>query len=111
MRYILNSAVLTAQGTFRYTHVSREAAREWFAAGPVVSTIGYAETAEALSELLGCPVEVNRVTIQMERGDAALVFRLALPPGSPRIDPKDKGPLGQEILAGHFELGLLERLS
>lgn len=111
MKYILNSAVLTAQGTFRYTHVSREEAQAWFSAGPVVSTIGYQETAEALSQLLGSSVDVNRVTIQMQPGDSALVFRLALPPGSPRIDPKDKGRLGQEILAGHFELGLLERLS
>ena len=56
-------------------------------------------------------MEVNRKTITMEAGDEALVFRLAFPPGTPRIDPGGKGKLSQAILAGHYELGLLVRLA
>jgi hypothetical protein len=53
---------------------------------------------------------VNRITIKMNKGDEALVFRLVLPPGSPRIDPKDKGQIMQHVNAGHWELGLLRKI-
>lgn len=71
--------------------------------------IGYQETADALSELLGAPVPVSRVSIRMEPGDEALVFRLVLPPGTPRIAPEDKGRIRAAVVAGHWELGLLQR--
>lgn len=109
-RYLLNSAVITAPGDYRYRIVGRDEARTWHAAGPVASTIGYPETADALAELLGQPVAVDRRTITMAPGDEALVFRLAFPPGTPRIAPGDKGALGRALLAGHYELGLLVRL-
>jgi hypothetical protein len=111
-KYLLNSAVLTSFGLFYYSPISPEKAREWYGDGAnVISTIGYEETALALSELLGRPVPVNRVTIKMEVGDEALVFRLVLPAGSPRIDPKDKGTIAQHVQAGHWELGLLRKTS
>lgn len=105
-KYILNSAVITAPGRYEYRLLSASEAREW-ARGGFTSTVGYEETAVALSELLGQPVKVDRRTIQMQPGDEALVFRLAFPAGTPRIDPKDKGALGRAVLAGHYELGLL----
>lgn len=109
MRYLLNSAVLTAFGAYMYVPLSVEAAQAWLAAGPYLSTIGYAETAEALAQLTGVPVAVNRQTIAMVGGDEAVVFRLVLPPGSPRIDPRDKGQIAGHVAAGHWELGLLRR--
>ena len=110
-RYLLNSAVITAPGEYTYRLVTPEVARAWYGVGePPISTIGYEETAEALGQLLGVPVAVDRRTITMAEGDEALVFRLVCPPGSPRIDPKDKGALGRAVLAGHYELGLLKRL-
>jgi len=110
-RYILNSAVLTDFGTYEYMPMTPEEARRWYAEGEVpVSTIGYEETASALSQLLSVTVPVNRITIKMAPGDEALVFRLVLPPGSPRIDPRDKGRIMQVVSAGHWELGLLRRL-
>jgi hypothetical protein len=109
-KYLLNSAVVTAPGTYEYRLVDAEQARQWAGSG-FVSTIGYEQTADALALILGCPVPVDRRTIQMQPGDEALVFRLAFPPGTPRIDPSDKGRLSDAILQGHFELGLLTRLS
>jgi len=112
MKYLLNSAVITSFGLFYYSPITPEKAREWYGDGAdVVSTIGYPETAEALSQLLGRPVQVNRVTISMQEGDEALVFRLVLPVGTPRIDPKDKGAIVQHVNAGHWELGLLRKTS
>lgn len=110
MKYILNSAVLTAFGDFRYTPVTADEARRW-ASGGFVSTVGYEQTADALTQLLGTQVPVDRRTVTMQPGDEALVFRLAFPPGTPRIDPADKGRLSAALLAGYYELGMLIRLS
>jgi len=110
-KYVLNSAVITAPGTYEYALITPDEAKKWWTSGPEpTSTIGYEETAAALSQLLDVPVAVNRVTIKMEPGDEALVFRLVLPPGSPRIDPRNKGQIMNVITAGHWELGLLKRL-
>lgn len=110
-RYLLNSAVITAPGTYRYRLVSREEASRWMAEGDYTSAIGYEQTAEALAKISGLPVPVNRVTVKMEPGDEALVFRIALPEGHPRIDPKDKGALENVLREGYYELGVLERLA
>lgn len=109
-RYILNSAVITAPGEWRYSLITPAQARVWVEPG-FLSTVGYEQTAAALTQLLGVPVSVERRTIVMLPGDEALVFRLAFPPGTPRIDPGDKGRLSDAIMAGHYELGLLQRLS
>lgn len=111
VKYLLNSAVITAPGRYDYRLVNQAEAREWASMERLVSTIGYEQTAEALSQILGFTVPVDRRTITMNPGDEALVFRLAFPPGAPRIDPADKGRLKQAVLDGHFELGLLVRLS
>lgn len=111
MRYLLNSAVITAPGLYRYALLSVQDAEDWYYDGELpLSAIGYAETAAALGELLGTYVPVHRVQIVMSPGDEALVFRLALPPGTPRIDPADKGRLGNIVRSGQFELGLLLRI-
>lgn len=110
MRYLLNSAVITAEGTFEYRKIGQAAAMAWYSEIGAESTIGYAETAAVLAELLGAPVEVNRKTVQMAAGDEALVFRLVLPPGAARINPADKGGLGEILRSGAVELGLLTRI-
>jgi hypothetical protein len=111
MKYLLNSAVITAPGIYEYKLVTPEDARTWYGDGAnVFSTIGYPETAEALSLMLGKPIKAIRITIEMQPGDEALVFRLTLPPGSKRIDPKDKGLIAAHVLSGYWELGLLRRV-
>lgn len=110
MRYLLNSAVITSPGIYEYQIMSVEEAREWIADGPFTSTIGYQETAVALSSLLERNIVQNRTTITMKPGDEALVFRLAFPPGTPRINPNDKGAVLNAIDAKWYELGLLTRL-
>lgn len=110
MRYAFNSAVITAPGTYSYHLLTADEARAWWARGQVVSTIGYAETAAALSELVGEAVPVNRTTSTMLPGDEALVFRLVLAPGSTRIDPRDKGHLRHLLRSDQVEIGLLRRL-
>ena len=50
---------------------------------------------------------VNRKTIEMDPGDEALVFRIALPPHERRIAAR--GNVGVDFLAEHCEIGLLRR--
>ena len=75
MRYILNSAVITAPGSYRYRLVTADEARTWASSG-YTSTVGYPQTAQALEILIGQPVPVDRRMIYMLEGDEALVFRL-----------------------------------
>lgn len=109
MRYILNSAVITAPGTYRYACIPVELAQDWLKRGPYECTIGYAETCAAFESLLGVAVPMNRKNIIMDRGDEALVFRLVLPPGTPRITAENKGMLTPEFVKEHSEIGLLQR--
>ena len=135
--YILSSAVLTSFGTFTYAPLTARQGCDWLnqpcvcdhSSGQVdgetcrtcggsgrrwTSTIGYLETARALEALCGIPegsVPVNRVQITMNPGDEALVFRLVLPTGSPRIDPKDKGQIARYLDAGYWELGRICRMA
>lgn len=110
MRYILNSAVITAPGEYYYRIISKEELKLWFEKPELfISTIGYEETADALSLLAGFPIPVNRTQIKMVKGDEALVFRLVFPPGTPRVNPSNKGTLSKEFVIANSEIGILEK--
>jgi hypothetical protein len=104
MRYIINSAVITAPGRYSYRLIGADEAREWANRGEFVSAVGYPETAELLSALLGVEVPAQRVEVKMQPGDEALVFRLKVRP-----EPGAKGNLGQDFLLENSEFGLLVR--
>ncbi len=106
-KYILNSAVITSPGIYEYRLISADEARNWLTRGPFESTLGYIETAEALSQLLGHPVGVNRRMVKMDQGDEALVFRLTCRLDDPRL----KGKVGVEFISQNCEIGLLTRRS
>jgi len=73
--YLLNSAVLTAFGTYSYSPLPPEEARR-LVSGGFTSAIGHPETARVASEILGVEVPVDRVEVHMEPGDRAIVVRL-----------------------------------
>ncbi len=107
MRYILNSAVITTPGNYNYSLVSIQEAKNWIEKGGYESTIGYAETAQALSTVLGCSIRTNRKNIKMETRDEALVFRLTC-----RLDdPALKGGIGVEYILKNCEVGILCKTS
>ncbi len=107
MRYILNSAVITSPGLYKYTLLNVEAAKRWLKQGSVYSTIGYEETADAFERVFGIRPEVRRELIKMSPGDEALVFRLTKRLG----DVSKKGHIGTEEVLANLEIGLLERLA
>lgn len=114
--YILNSAVITAPGTYKYYLVTINYGRVWLNEHNWKSAIGYQETADALEEATGMngkyspiKIPVNRQIIKMEEGDEALVFRLVFPSGY-RPDPAQKGKLGYDFIHDNCEIGILRRI-
>ena len=117
--YILNSAVITAFGDYSYHPLTLDRAKEWLSCG-FESTIGYPQTAEALTLLTGFPVAVNRKQIKMDVGDEALVFRLTCRLDNPALkgDVRDytynraygNHILSTEFVLKNYELGLLVRV-
>lgn len=107
MRYILNSAVITAPGYYEYRLITADEAKAWLAAcDPMpLSTMGYQETADALERLTGYKFPVNRFIIKMQAEDEALVFRLTC-----RLnDPACKGKMTTDFILKNCEIGVLKR--
>ncbi|GEM_PF-2599456 len=104
-RYILNSAVITAPGCYDYRLISVDAAKEWLSSSGWKSTIGYQETADALRQVTGIEIPVDRMQITMNTGDEALVFRLTT-----RINADDKGKIGIDWIKENSEIGLLRKV-
>ena len=104
-RFVLNSAVITTPGTYVYRLVSVDEAKEWVSAGTFDSTIGYPETAVALSAITGICIPVNRHQIYMDTGDEALVFRLTCRMANPEL----KGKLTPAFVLNNCEIGILKK--
>lgn len=80
-RYLLHTAIITGPGLYRYQFLGLKEAREWIKANSPESYISprYRETAQALEALTGYKVAVRSDLINLQPGDAALVFRLTVP--------------------------------
>ena len=105
-RYLMNSAVCTSPGVYRWHLVAAsdwaEPVRAGFDAGELISAIGYPETAEVISRLVGRPISVSRVRVDLEPGDIVYVARLVT-----RVRAEAKGRrLGLD--PEDFEFGILE---
>lgn len=101
--FLLNSAVLTAYGEYAYSPLPVDAARSILAEG-FTSAVGHAGAAEFCSTLLEMPVPYNRIPIEMQPGDRAVVIRI-----KERL-PEGKSLSADEVRAFGHEVGLLERL-
>lgn len=106
--YILNSAVITGPGLFLYERVYPGEARAWLRLFPWDSTIGYEETAQALSQItdVSVPYDSRKRQITMETGDQALVFRLT----KRVVNPADKGSMSLDWIKNNCEIGLLRKV-
>jgi len=54
---------------------SFDEAKRWLGQG-FISAVGHQSTAELLSQILGLPVEANRIQVSLGPGDRAVVFQL-----------------------------------
>ncbi len=112
MKYILDSAVITAPGLFEYKHIVLAEAVDWLDERGWESTIEDPETAGALQRISGfvIPVWSRTEEIVMQSGDEALVFRLVFPQGyHPDPDPAQKDVMGLKFILENCKIGLLRR--
>ncbi|MBI2806664.1 MAG: DUF1874 domain-containing protein [Planctomycetes bacterium] len=100
--FILNTPILTAFGEWRFEPLAIDQAKAIIRLG-FVSAVGHAASAQFLTLQLGVEVPVNRVAIEMQPGDQAVVLRL-----QGRL-PEGKVLTEDEMKALPFELGLLTR--
>jgi hypothetical protein len=105
MIYILNSPVLTTYGHYNFSGPITVAKARNLLQSEFVSAIGHASTAELLSVLLDISIPINRVRIEMQPGDKALVFRLLERVEEGRVFSRE------EVEKLPFELGVLERIN
>lgn len=106
-RYILNSSVITTPGAYTYRLISVDEAKAWLSLNGWKSTIGYPETADALKQLTGIEIPVDRIQIQMQGGDEALVFRL-----TKRLTvPESKSSIAVQEIIANCEIGILRKLA
>lgn len=74
--YILNSSIMTSYGTWFYEPVTLDEVIADLAYGNFVSAIGHESTASFLSLLTGIEIPVNRIMVDMAKGDIAIVLKL-----------------------------------
>jgi hypothetical protein len=77
---LLNTSILTDFGEYEYKPLAADRAgyiaRAFHGCGKLQSAIGHQATADILSELLGVPVEMNRIAYVQPVGHMAIVFKL-----------------------------------
>ncbi len=101
--WLLNSAVIAAEGTYAYRLLPREEAVAWLRAHAreAESRVGYPATADHVASLCGVRPAVSREMSRMAAGDEALVVRLPY-----RVDdPATKGAHAPQA----WEYGILRR--
>lgn len=96
---LLNTSIVTAEGTHELRRCALETAREMAKTAPAInSAIGHEATAQILTELLGVPVAVNRQAHVSKPGDVALVFKLkGRPPEGKILSREEMEAIGYEF--------------
>ena len=101
--YILNSPVLTSYGEWVFEGpIDVEQARTLLWDG-FISAIGHQGTADFLSVLLGLTIPTNRVWVEMQPGDRALVVLIL------ERMPEGKVLTNEEMKQIPYELGIMTR--
>ena len=103
MIYIMNTSILTGFGSYDYEPISLESVIERMTDNQTLSAIGHESTADVITTLTGITVKMNRISVDMQIGDSAIVFKLdARPPEGAILDQKELERIG-------FSWGLITR--
>jgi hypothetical protein len=101
---ILNTSVLANYGSYEYSPISLNDAKNLVTANAFQSAIGHQSTAEVLTELLEVKVVANRLEFFQTVDDIALIFKLRSRP------PEGKILTSEEIEEIGYDFGILRRL-
>lgn len=95
---LLNTSIITAEGTHSLKKVSLEEACKLVTGAVINSAIGHEATAKIMDTLLGIEVPVNRQAYQSKPGDVALVFKLkGRPPEGKILTVEEMNAIGYEF--------------
>lgn len=96
---LLNTSILTADGTFDLRTITLEEAKDLVnEATGLDSAIGHESTAQIMTELLGISVPVNRQMFVQQPGQQALVFKLnGRPPEGTILSREDIERIGYKF--------------
>lgn len=101
---ILNSSVLTEFGTYTYTHISLEKAKEMLLKEGYHSAIGHEGNAILLSKLTDLNIPFNRIEYRQNKNETALVFKIKKRLNQVQTVGAD------ELSITEYEFGLLKRI-
>lgn len=102
---ILNTSILTTEGTFTLKDITLEEARNLVTENEILSAVGHQSTADILTTLLETEVPMNRIQFAQETGQKALVFKLNGRPEEGKI------LTAEEIEAIGYKFQLLTKIS
>lgn len=101
---LLNTTIATTDGIYSVETISLETARRITTnnAGNLDSAVGHESTAQIMSTLLGCRVEMNRQQFEQQEGQEALVFKLkGRPPEGEILTAEQIEKIGYEFKLMH----------
>lgn len=102
--YVFNSPILTNYGSWHFSGPLSVANAQALLKQGFQSAVGHESTARFLSDLLAITIPMNRMHVNLQPGDQALVFRLQ--------QRQQEGKLlsAQDLSVMDYDLSLLERL-
>lgn len=101
---LFNGMVCTSNGLYRISDLTGAEARELVGRYGYVSAVGHEASAQVLSDILGAPVEMNRIQYVQAVGQKAIALVLEIRPAEGEVLS------AAEMRAIGFCLKLMERL-
>jgi hypothetical protein len=102
---VLNTSILTTEGTFTLKDITLEEAKKLVKENEILSAVGHQSTADILTTLLETEIPMNRIQFAQETGQKALVFKLNGRPEEGKI------LTAEEIEAIGYKFQLLTKIS
>ena len=72
---VLNTSILTTEGTFTLKDITLEEARNLVKENEILSAVGHQSTADILTTLLETEVPMNRIQFAQEKGQKAYFLK------------------------------------